>query len=60
MPDILLCVHVHVHSDCRIFARSFLLQFNQFMVVIREMLDKVESDHQTYLEQLSKMEEQTK
>ncbi|XP_064400390.1 SCY1-like protein 2 isoform X2 [Halichondria panicea] len=35
-------------------------QFNQFVLVIREMLVKVETEHQTYLDHLSKMEEQTK
>ena len=36
------------------------LQFDQFMKVIREMLHKVEVEQQAHLDQLSKMEEQTK
>ncbi|XP_019850121.1 PREDICTED: SCY1-like protein 2 isoform X2 [Amphimedon queenslandica] len=35
-------------------------QFNQFMMVIKEMLKKIESDQRVHLEQLAKMEEQTK
>ena len=35
-------------------------QFNQFILVIRDMLQSVETEQQTHLEQLSKMEEQTK
>ena len=38
----------------------FCFQFNQFMLVIREMLKAVEVEQQSHLEQLSKMEEQTK
>jgi len=37
-----------------------LLQFNQFMLVIKDMLQRVETDQQSHLDQLSKMEEQTK
>jgi SCY1-like protein 2 len=35
-------------------------QFNQFMVVIRDMLQCVETEQLTHLEQLSQMEEQTR
>ena len=38
----------------------FVVQFNQFMKVIREMLQAIETEQQAHLEQLSKMEEQTK
>jgi len=36
------------------------LQFNQFMLVIKDMLQRVETEQQSHLDQLSKMEEQTK
>ncbi|XP_065070532.1 SCY1-like protein 2 [Rhopilema esculentum] len=35
-------------------------QFNNFMSVIREMLDRIDQEHRTKLEQLSKMQEQQK
>lgn len=34
-------------------------QFNQFMMVVKEMLKQVESEQQQHLKQLSRMEEQT-
>jgi len=37
-----------------------LKQFNQFMLVIKDMLQRVETEQQSHLDQLSKMEEQTK
>ena len=37
-----------------------LLQFTQYMAVIREMLKQMESEQQAHLTQLSKMEEQTR
>lgn len=35
-----------------------LFQFNSFMVVIREMLSRMETEHKTKLEQLHIMQEQ--
>eukprot|EP00794_Sanderia_malayensis_P017951 gene17951-19746_t len=37
-----------------------LTQFNNFMSVIREMLDRVDQEHRTKLEQLNQMQEQQK
>ena len=37
-----------------------LVQFTQYMAVIREMLKQMETEQQAHLTQLSKMEEQTK
>ena len=35
-------------------------QFGQYMKLINEMVRRVETEHRTKLEQLSKMQEQTK
>ena len=40
---------------------SFLfLQFAQFMIVIKELMKKMETEHSHYLNQVAKMEEQTR
>ena len=44
-------------ESCIVFSQC---QFKQFMLVVREMLQCVEMEQQTHLEQLSKMEEQTR
>ena len=54
-------LHTHAVVDmCRLMACFSGLQFTQFLRVIREMLQKVEGEHEAYLQQLSTMEEQTK
>ncbi len=59
-----VCVHACVrgHIHVAVFPAYTYLpdQFNQFMKVIGEMLKKVEVEQKAHLEQLSKMEEQTK
>lgn len=37
---------------------SLKLQFNSFMMVIRDMLSRMEAEHKTKLEQLHVMQEQ--
>lgn len=38
----------------------FLFQFNSFICVIRDMLNRLEAEHKTKLEQLHVMQEQQK
>ncbi len=57
-----VCVCVRAYIHVAVFPTYTYLpdQFNQFMKVIGEMLKKVEVEQKAHLEQLSKMEEQTK
>lgn len=43
---------------CSVSLIRLLFQFNSFMVVIREMLSRMETEHKTKLEQLHIMQEQ--
>ena len=38
----------------------FHIQFGQFMIVIKDLMKKMETDHSRYLDQVGKMEEQTR
>ena len=35
-----------------------ILKFNKFMMIIKDMLTKIQADHREYLEQNEKMQEQ--
>lgn len=49
MAFVYFCVSYLIHS---------MFQFNSFMVVIRDMLSRMEAEHKTKLEQLHAMQEQ--
>lgn len=47
--------HCKIQTSC-----IFLLQFNSFICVIKDMLNRLEAEHKTKLEQLHVMQEQQK
>lgn len=47
--------HSKIQTSC-----IFLLQFNSFICVIKDMLNRLEAEHKTKLEQLHVMQEQQK